>query len=1118
MNNPFVGPRPLRRREDRLHGRRREVERLFHLLVAERVVWFYSPSGAGKTSLVEAGLIPRLEAEDFHVWPVIRVRALSAAGPGDELGSENRYVASVLASLGEELPESEVSGALAELVTRRRRSINEEACVVLVFDQFEEILTLDPLDEDGRRRFFNELGEVLEDRYVWALFVLREEHWAALRPYLTVLAGRRMQTMRLELLNRAAAREAMVEPVRAAGKDLPDVDGLVDDLATMRVQQTDGSLISRPGQFVEPVYLQVVCRRLWQATPADERLVRLKPGAELGDVDGVLAAFYDHELTGVAAARSVSEHTLRRWVGEQLITPGGLRAQVLREGGSCSGLDGGIVEALCDVHLLRAERRAGRTWYELAHDRLVGPVRQANEAWFENHLIEAQRRTLLWVAGGHTPDLLLRGEALERAEKWAAQPRPSLTDSERRFLAESRHSEDLEQRQRRQTRRIRLLGRLATTIGALACGIAVFAGWGWQQALAARTEVQRGLARVYERDALAAEDPRRAQAFFAESLNLDPDHLATRFQLSAALASLEAVTPLEPLRHERPLDDAVFSPDGLWVASAAGERLTLWHAATGIRAWSRSHPGLLKIVFSTDGRDLLAVSRDGSIDRYGDWRSHPLRRSGQHLDTAVDQLHSSHDGRRLMTVGPRGQLRMWEIERGMLVGQFETAGLDTVDAVFDATDRFLATGTRRGRIQIWDWRVGEQVLAFQAGDRAVRHVAFDAAGELLVTALDDNTIRVWRMSGEQLGQTLPDEFGFDLAAFGPRDGTVVGVTAGGTVEFWDWQKGERLEVLARHEGKVVGLQISPDRRRILSASRDQTITVRAPVREHVPEVVRRPLHGVSVARFSADGRKLVSLSADRRQVQVWDDRGEKLSEPLRLSTEADDVSFRSAGERLWVTSTPGTGQVWDWRRGQVVAEMDKQGEPPWNDHQAGDLVVTISEGAARLWETESGRPVGEPLGHGGSWVKTAAFSSDGRWVVTAGEDGTARLWDATSGRSIRSPLGHDEPLSSAFFDARGERVVTACEDGALRVWKIGTPQSDIESEWLANLVHTVAGWRVDGVGALEPITAGERHQRLVELAQQSRDCSRWPALMNDFRDCSTTDEPAEEDNDERENQ
>ncbi|HYU34516.1 MAG TPA: hypothetical protein VEW48_20385, partial [Thermoanaerobaculia bacterium] len=146
--NPFVGPRPFELGE-RLYGREREISELHFRLSAERIVLLHSPSGAGKSSLVQAGLLPLL-ARSFDVWGPTRVNAepaLSGTNPG-----ANRYVLSAVQGFEEGVPKSfrrplEVLAqqTLAGYFEQRPRRRSAPQNVVLLFDQFEEILTVDPL-------------------------------------------------------------------------------------------------------------------------------------------------------------------------------------------------------------------------------------------------------------------------------------------------------------------------------------------------------------------------------------------------------------------------------------------------------------------------------------------------------------------------------------------------------------------------------------------------------------------------------------------------------------------------------------------------------------------------------------------------------------------------------------------------------------------------------------------------------------------------------------------------------------------------------------------------------------------------------------------------------------
>ncbi|MBK7827383.1 MAG: hypothetical protein IPJ59_19645 [Nannocystis sp.] len=159
---------------------------MYNRLQARRIVVLHSPSGAGKSSLVQAGLIPRLVAGGYDVWKAIRVN-LDPGDLDDIPEGTNRFLLSAMISLEDELPEANrrSPAALARiefldyLEKRPRRKGRGGQPVVLIFDQFEEVLTMAPLAVEAKRAFFAAVGKVLEGEKYWALFLVREDHLAA---------------------------------------------------------------------------------------------------------------------------------------------------------------------------------------------------------------------------------------------------------------------------------------------------------------------------------------------------------------------------------------------------------------------------------------------------------------------------------------------------------------------------------------------------------------------------------------------------------------------------------------------------------------------------------------------------------------------------------------------------------------------------------------------------------------------------------------------------------------------------------------------------------------------------------------------------------------------------
>src|SRR5438105_2853063 len=206
QDNPYVGPRPFITGET-LYGRDAETFELLDLLIAERVVLLFSPSGAGKSSLIQAALIPALERKGFLDISLLRVSALPPPGTLDPSAIANRYLFSLLLSLEEQvaaeqrLPLATLAGISLEDYLKQRPKVERgKKAEVLIFDQFEEILTLNPADVLAKEAFFAQLGIILEHPRRWVLFSMREDYVASLDPYLRALPNQLRVTYRLNFL------------------------------------------------------------------------------------------------------------------------------------------------------------------------------------------------------------------------------------------------------------------------------------------------------------------------------------------------------------------------------------------------------------------------------------------------------------------------------------------------------------------------------------------------------------------------------------------------------------------------------------------------------------------------------------------------------------------------------------------------------------------------------------------------------------------------------------------------------------------------------------------------------------------------------------------------------
>ncbi len=167
-SGPFVGPGPFSEADKELFfGRETDVSRVRSLLRTERIIVLHSPSGAGKTSLIQAGLVPRLRQDGVHVFPTVRVGQPLPAPSG-----ANRFAFSAVASLesgftsedrkhsGVRTDRELVGIRLSAYFTHRTAMHGRGAGGrLLIFDQFEELFTRSPHDHRARIEFFTDLAK-----------------------------------------------------------------------------------------------------------------------------------------------------------------------------------------------------------------------------------------------------------------------------------------------------------------------------------------------------------------------------------------------------------------------------------------------------------------------------------------------------------------------------------------------------------------------------------------------------------------------------------------------------------------------------------------------------------------------------------------------------------------------------------------------------------------------------------------------------------------------------------------------------------------------------------------------------------------------------------------------
>ncbi|MGR6919749.1 nSTAND1 domain-containing NTPase [[Actinomadura] parvosata] len=426
---PYVGPRPFRL-DDRakFFGRARDAHMVADHWQANPLTILCGPSGVGKTSLLEAGVLPLLDPELMDVLPIGRLSHGSSVPTPLLREGHNPHVFAVLSTWSPyDLP-TDLSGMTFPAFLRRRPERldrdGDPMLTLVAIDRAEALFAGTSTRPEEADDFLHQLaGAIQANSNLRVLIVIRDDQLAAFKQRVGVF--KQVVEYYLDTLTFEAALEATRNPLRGTGCSLAEgaAEKLVDNLRTVRLGHPGGEDVVEVLPKVEPLQLQLVCSTMWQALPPGTTEITVDDVEDLANIDESLAAFCSRMIEEVADQffRSQVDLLLTR-LRHGFITPWGGKIVVDMGLTETAGLPNSVIFALVDRHILTMNNghvftmgtRSPTGTCELSHDRLIQAIMRSRYAKRDNDLIDpAEYRRLAELA-------LQEGE-FERAESLAEE-------------------------------------------------------------------------------------------------------------------------------------------------------------------------------------------------------------------------------------------------------------------------------------------------------------------------------------------------------------------------------------------------------------------------------------------------------------------------------------------------------------------------------------------------------------------------------------------------------------------------------------------------------------------------------------------------------------------------
>ncbi|MBV6625333.1 MAG: caspase family protein [Rivularia sp. (in: Bacteria)] len=1082
---PYMGLNAFSPEDARyFYGRENLTQQLIYQVKNNPFVAVVGASGSGKSSLVQAGLIPALrkgkQIPNSEQWLIKILR------PGN---NPLEALAAIFSSFYPFSPENFVY---------QLRNITQPI-TVLVIDQFEELFTLASIKD--REKFLEILLTAVQyasDR-LKLIITLRADFVASCLEVGSLI--KLLQDSSLLVppqLNQDNYRQVIVKPAEQVGLKVEP------ELTEILLRDLDDSVGDLP-------LLEFVLEQLWQHRHQGELTLKVYQ-EKLGGIKGAL----QRESQAVYENLPLSAQECAKWIFLSLTQLGegteDTRRRILKSDLIVEKFPVELVEktlaAFVAAKLIVVGNEHGETaelctksnsiTVEVAHEILI---RHWNtlRSWLEENRsrLRLQRQVSqaaqLWKQNGENNDFLLHGVRLAEAEDIYLQYADELSSNVKQFIEACLKQRKYQQFEEK--RRLRRAQRGLVALSILGIAACSFAGLAYLQGREANIrEIQalnssskanllsdrqlEALINSVEagkqlQKTIAVPSPLRYQTLNALQQIMSKIREKNRFQGHTSWANSVSFSPDGKIiasassdntvklwrrdgklintlvAHDAGVNSVSFSPDGKIIATAGDdETIKLWDAEGKLLKSFRAHDsGIKSISFSGDGEKIISGSNDTKIKIWN--------RNGKLLNTLSGHLESvnhaiySEDNQMIVSAGNDNTVKLWSAD-GKLLKTLQGHEKDVFGVSFSPNGQFIASASYDGTIKLWN-RNGNLLNTVPAGktikiwnhnntltDTFINHnnqinsISLSPDGNFMATASDDYTVRLWNINSLLTKTFFGHTDEVTSVKFTKNGQQIHSVSDDGTMKIWR-KDGKLLKTLSAPINNVTSFNISPDKE-IVFGSDDGILTIWSQD-NRLLHTLKAHQGWIININFSPDGQMFASSGIDGT-IKLWTSNGKLIKVLNNHNGWVTKVKFSPDGKTIASAGADNTVKIWN-RDGELLHNLTAHTSSVWDINFSSDSNMLVSASAdktIKIWQ-RNGKLLETLSGHGDS-ITSVVFSPDGKAIASSSDDDTIKLWSSENGQLIKTIKGHNGNVRSVDFSPDGKTLVTASADKTVKLWDL----------------------------------------------------------------------------------
>jgi len=1087
--NPYRGLASFDEKHSSLFfGRTELVEKLQDFVKANPLTVVLGASGSGKSSLVKAGLIPKLRQDNTETWCI-----LPPIRPGETplQGLNNVLCNAKLPNVEPRNPQHN----LARTIDVWAKD-NPNSKLLLFIDQSEEIITLcQNLDE--RKEFFQQILTAINAHgdKLRVVLTLRSDFEAQVRD-----AGLRFVPTDYNLGNTVLKNRWHSRRFIVPGMTRGELKKAIEKPAEIRVmyfqphelvEELINEVADMPGALpllsfaLSELYLKYLKRQRqaqYRGITIDRALTQADY-IELGGVMRSLTQRADEEYEALVKENPAYEQVICHVMLRMVALTGGELARrrvplsELEYPPEKNGLVKEVIERFTNTRLLvTGEDADGNPYVEPAHDALVRGWEKLRNWVQQEKNLELQRRltpsALEWNDHGKTRFLWNANPYLDVLNKEVLKSPDNnwLNQVEAEFVLRS------VKRRRRNTQRNWGIA-LGVMLGL--SGLTILSFIALREALIGqvRASQEASEANLPSNELQALVDSLRAAKSLQQPLLLlfKPKNQLQNQVRGTLLQAVHGIRESNRLEeHSSRVMSVVFSPNGERIAATSGD--------STVKVWNRN--GILEanskqrgIVFTTqEGKFLTwSVSSENTdnieIRRLDGTLLQTLKDANFRPPNVMPHLFVksvvfSPDEKRIAVAHADGKVQLWKPD-GTLIRTLKGHSDFVNSVVFSPNGEMIASASWDKTVKLWK-PDGTLIRTLKGHNHGASKVAFSPDSNTLASASYDNTVKLWKPDGTLIGTLEGHNDGVYSVAFSPNGEMIASASWDKTVKLWKMD-GSLERTLYGHRSTVSSLAFSPDSKTLASASTDTTVklwkldnTKEGIIKAHRDTVnsvafspndemiasagrdktiklwkpdgtLIRTLKGhsdsVNSVVFSPNGEMIASASSDK-MVKLWKPDGTLIGTLKGHRDSVDSVVFSPNGEMI---ASAGSGVIKLWKPdGSFIRNLE--GYVSYIVFSPDSQMIIASAGWGQgLLQQLDGTPV-TTLPSYGYGVRSVAFSPDGQMIALGSSEPKLSLLKP-DGTFLRDLQGHDDDVNSVAFSPDGQMIASASSDGTVKLWE-----------------------------------------------------------------------------------